>query len=192
VDWWAELIGPKEAVLASLGDEDNPIRGAAAPELRAKETKDREPVATTKEPRLTPHDSDRTFASTPSESLTAPPEATKVTASGSTSTLRRLGYGVLGAGAGAGIAGGVFALISQGARGQISSATKDDAGRITNITQIRAAELEAQARSNAVIANVLFVSAGGLVAAGGTLWLLGGRVAVTPAGNGVAVSGELP
>jgi hypothetical protein len=67
--------------------------------------------------------------------------------------------------AGVGIAFGVQAA---DARAQLAGAQTDGNGVVTNLTQARAAQLDATARSGAAAANVLMV-AGGVAAVGGAL-----------------------
>ncbi|MDQ3265628.1 MAG: hypothetical protein M3Y59_18550 [Myxococcota bacterium] len=84
----------------------------------------------------------------------------------------------------AGGVGGLFGLQAEGARQQIASAARDPVtGVIIGMTQPRAFELERQAQTQAVIANVLFASGAALAVGAGTMWFLGGQVQLAP--NGV-------
>jgi hypothetical protein len=78
------------------------------------------------------------------------------------------GLGVVALGLGAG-----FGVASSTARARVVGAARDAQGVVTGVTQREAAALDAQARANALLANVLFVSGGLLAAAGGTLVLVG-------------------
>ena len=62
--------------------------------------------------------------------------------------------------------------------------------RVIGLTQREAYGLEARVRSQATLANTLFGVAGGLAVVGGIFWVLGGDVAVAPAGAGAQVSGS--
>jgi hypothetical protein len=70
-------------------------------------------------------------------------------------------------------AGGVFGFLSSDARSQISSAQKNEQGVVTGITEREAAQLDAQARTYATVANVLFISGGVLAATGIGLFVFG-------------------
>jgi hypothetical protein len=108
---------------------------------------------------------------------------------------RRPTGGVLvGAGAVAAGVGVVMGLMSSAARAKVTNATRDDLGRITDLTQREAAALETSALSQATVANVLFGVGGGLAAAGVVLIILGPSgepaVALSPAPGGVVVTGS--
>ncbi len=84
----------------------------------------------------------------------------------------------------AGGVGGLLGLQAEGARQQIASAARDPVtGVITGMSQPRAFELERQAQTQAVIANVLFASGAALAVGAGTMWFLGGQLQWAP--NGV-------
>ena len=100
-------------------------------------------------------------------------------------------------GGGAVIAGVVFGVQSTGARNTLANATKDSSGTITSLTQRQAQALDTTARTDATIANVLFIS-GGVVAATGVAFIIfGGRpdtdqsplVRLAPAPAGAVLSG---
>jgi hypothetical protein len=78
------------------------------------------------------------------------------------------------------IVGGVFGVQSNSARGQVSNASRDSAGAITGITQARAQELDAEARRDAIIADVLFIAGGAIAATGLAFIIFGGRSESTP------------
>lgn len=106
---------------------------------------------------------------------------------------RPVGFGVLGAGAVAAGVGLVLGLESSAARAKVTGAARDDAGRVTSLTQREAAALEASAQSQALVANVLFGVGGALAAAGVVLIIVGPDAApeltLAPAPGGLVFSG---
>ncbi len=86
---------------------------------------------------------------------------------------RPIGYAVAGGGVLAAGLGVLFGVLSSQARGRITGAMVDGAGLTTSITQRDAAESERVARSQATIANALFVTGGVLVAAGVVFFIVG-------------------
>jgi hypothetical protein len=181
VEWWAELLGDREMVLALVGSTDSPRLEGAPKQPEQKDA----PVVT----RTTPKKKVVPEPEAPVELTSAAPSD-----SGG-SVLRPVGYVLLGTAAAAGLAGGFFGLQSSNARNEIESAQVDAEGRVIGITQKRADELDKQSRSNATLANGLFGGAAALAVAGGALYLFGGdsaAVAVTPTVNGLAIGGTLP
>ena len=87
--------------------------------------------------------------------------------------LRTVGFITSGAGVVAVGIGLAFGLASTQARARITFATTNDAGLTTSLTQREATILESQARSQATLANVLFVGGGVLAAAGAVLIVVG-------------------
>lgn len=105
---------------------------------------------------------------------------------------RPTGFVVAGAGVVAGVAGLILGGRSQSLRETLGALPRDDRGVVTGLTQREAFALDADAQGSAVAANVLFVSAGVLVAAGVGLVVWAGLeapVIVAPAPGGVVVSG---
>ncbi|WNG28369.1 hypothetical protein F0U62_33450 [Cystobacter fuscus] len=162
VEWWAQLLDARQAVLTSVGSATAPL-GALAPGARAL-------VA--------------------SESPGAGKSAEAFAAPGS--PLRTVAVVCLGLAAGAGAAGGYFGWQSSQARARVTGAAVDETGLIVGITQREAFALDARARSQAGWANVLFGVAGAAAIAGGTLWVLGAPVTVSATPTGVVVGGTLP
>lgn len=102
------------------------------------------------------------------------PEAPKVSWQQTTSF-------VVGALALVSVVGGVAAgLVSSQARAQIANAERNPMGVVTGITQARAAELDATARSTGLVANVLLITGGALAAGGVLLFVLGGGFGDAP------------
>lgn len=124
----------------------------------------------------------------------AAPQAVTEPVAASGGWRRPTGVVLLGAGAVAAGVGAVMGVMSTDARARVNGATRDDLGRITDLTQREAAALETSALSQATVANVLFGVGGGLAAAGVVLIILGPSgepaVALSPAPGGVVVTGS--
>ncbi|MBL8920124.1 MAG: hypothetical protein JNJ54_14760 [Myxococcaceae bacterium] len=123
--------------------------------------------------------------------------STAASAPASPSPLRPVGYALFGAGVVAAGVGVVFGVLANGARARVTGATQDGQGLITSLTQRQAQTLEQQARSQAVLANVLFGVGGALAAAGVVLFFVGAPtseapVSLTIAPGGVVVTGAFP
>ncbi len=148
VEWWAELVGEQEMVLQQLGSESSPrIDG--------------------------PPDAPKAVALAP----TRAPSEPMVVHSPGPSGVRTAGYVSFGVAALAGAVGGWFGLESSRARSAIANAPTDAAGRVVGMTQREAHALDQQARSNAVLANVLWGGAAAAAVTGAVLWLVGGEPA---------------
>jgi hypothetical protein len=172
-DWWAELIGDHEAVLALVGEESNPIL------LRPEKPPLAPPPLAVAPPDSTPF-------------VGAPPAAAETTAFTTTSATRIAGYCLLGGAVVAAGGGGYFIGRSSNDLAQINDATTNSHGVITGISEKTAYNLNTDSQQTARIGEVLFGVAAVLAAGGVVLWLLGGSVVVTPAPNGVSVSGSIP
>jgi hypothetical protein len=107
---------------------------------------------------------------------------------------RPAGFALLGAGVVAAGVGALFGVQSATARNTLGAAAVDEQGRVTGLTQRDAGSLEAQANSQATLANVLFVAGGALGVAGVVLAIVGPdaapTVALSPAPGGVLVHGS--
>jgi len=95
------------------------------------------------------------------------------------------------------VAGGVgvaFGVNSSATRAKVTGATKDDTGKVVSLTQVQAAALEANAKQDALIANVLFAAGGTLGAAGLVLTIVGPSgepvAQLTPFGAGLQLAGS--
>lgn len=178
LSWFAEVLGDRDAILASLASELAPIPERAPPA----EGK----VASTG-PKLAPP---------PPPPLVRVPDAKPGTGSQASTTAKpdgsRFGVApwiVMGAGAASALGGGVFALSYRSERNKFEGAARDGQGRITGMTQKDAQALEQRAQTDAMAANILFVGAGVLLATGLTLNLMDSNVEAAPAPGGVVVSG---
>jgi len=172
VEWWADAVGDREAVVAQVGSEAAPRSDSATP-VAAKDAPMNDPLAP------------------PSP----PPEEQRVSkSSGGMSGGRLAGIGMMAGGAivvGLGVA---FGVMADGSRKRIENADTNAQGQVTEITQREAYQLDGSVKTNATIANVMFGVGGALAAGGLILFLVSGSsssssVAVVPAGSGVAVSG---
>lgn len=157
VEWSAELIGDRKAVLVVVAPRTE--RATAAPVTD---------IA---------------------------PTVTMVPPSGPGGAWRRpLGGVLLGAGAAAAGIGVVFGLLSNGSRAQVTGAGRDAQGRVVSLTQREAAALAANAQTQAIVANVLFVTGGALAATGVVFLVIGPDSApvarLSPALGGVVLSGN--
>jgi len=128
----------------------------------------------------------------------APPSATTTVEAPGTGWLRPTSYALLGSGAVAVGVGVAFGLISNEARARVVGATANDAGLIETLTQREAAALEARARSQATVANVLFGAGGALLVAGAVLFFVGApaepgpQVTLLLSPSSIGVAGVFP
>lgn len=195
VEWWAELLGEYDRVLAQVGSEKEPVReGAAKTAAR--------PVAAAKpEPAATPDEEATEPAPVRSPSIEprtrvggeAPVET--ASAEAHASVLRPVGYALAGAGVAALAAGITFGVLSKGARDSLVNLKPGDNGLISSISQREAFAIDSRARTQALVANVMFGLAGALVVSGGLCWFLGGdggdgAVALAPTGTGFVAAGS--
>lgn len=192
VEWWAELLGENDRVLALVGSDSMPVR-----EGKVKERPP--PVDAPKKdpPPLTVAEAKPDPAPPPKEE--AKPDAVissdEPSPSSSGSVLKPFGYVLVGVGLAAVATGGAFGYLSGAARSQVTAAEKNSSGIVTGLTQRKAFELDATAKTDALIANVLYGAGGGVALLGGVFWLVGGlssdaKVAVVPTVGGVRVTGS--
>ena len=111
------------------------------------------------------------------------------------SVLRPVGYALAGAGVAALAAGITFGVLSKGARDSLVNLKPGDNGLISSISQREAFAIDSRARTQALVANVMFGLAGALVVSGGLCWFLGGdggdgAVALAPTGTGFVAAGS--
>lgn len=178
VSWWAHALGPYDATVLELFSEKSPRVDGKTEEL-----KQPAPLA-----ELTP-------APAPAAAPVASAEPLiEQTPSRPMSGKRLASFGLVAAAAvsfGVGLALGISA---SGLRARVDNAPRDGSGLTVGLTQREALELDAAQRTQAAVANVLFVGAGVLAAAGVTLFVLSlgddGQVAVLPAANGLVFSGS--
>ncbi len=198
VQWWAEVLGDDDALLAKVGSAEEPVsEGAAAagaggfvktPPRVASEKPPEKVAATQKKP---PPDAPTEKKLTPSSSAAS---ADLTASEGQGSAARPLGYVLLGLGAAAVGVGVYFGVTSNNERSRVSALKPDGGGLITSLTQKEAFALDASARTDALVADVLFGAGGALALTGALLWFFGGpsdaSVALLPVGNGAVLSGQ--
>lgn len=176
VDWWAQVLGARGRVLLEVGS-------AAAPRHEGREGA---AVVATTSP------DEKPSPGAVKDGVLAP-EVAKPAGGGA--WMRPVGFSLLGAGVVAGGVGVVFGLLANGARAKVLDAQQDANGLVTGVTQREAAALEQQARTNAIVANVLFGAGAALAATGLVFVLLGGGqdaapVSFVPGPGGLLVSGS--
>jgi hypothetical protein len=164
VEWWAELLDERRAVLTSVGSDTSPLVALAPGAL----------------------------VSAPAPAPVPSPEKLPRVAGAPGSPLRTVAYVCLGLAAGAGAAGGYLGWQSNQARARVVGAPVDEAGYTQGLTQREAFALDARARAQGGWANILFGVAGTAAIAGGTLWVLGAPVSVSATPSGVVVGGVFP
>ncbi|WNG18467.1 hypothetical protein [Cystobacter fuscus] len=166
VEWWAELLDERRAVLTSVGSDASPLVALAPGAL---------------------------VSSAPAPAPVSPlPEKLPRVAGAPGSPLRTVAYACLGLAVGAGAAGGYLGWQSNQARARVVGAPVDEAGYTQGLTQREAFALDARARAQGGWANILFGVAGAAAIAGGTLWVLGAPVGVSATPTGVVVGGAFP
>ncbi len=174
IEWWADALAERDAVVAQVGSEAQPKIDSAAPAAVAKDTPKSEPL-------------------TPAPATAEEPVVTK-SSGGGVSGGRIAGIGMMAGGVVVAGLGAVFGVMAKGQQSRIDNAATNAQGQVTGITQKEAYQLDASARTNALIANVMFGVGGALAAGGLVLTLVSGgssssSVSVAPSGAGVAVSG---
>lgn len=182
VDWYAELLGDRDAVLVIVGSQRFPIReGKGAPPHEKKD----EPKKVVEEPKkkLEPEPEPERRP----EMVVKAPESE----GGGSAVLRGAGYAALGLGVGALLGGTIMGLEYQVTVGDVQRRSMTKEGNvITGITQDMAFALEKRAILQAQLANTLWGVGGGLLVLGSVLWFFGRDVFVTPGPGSVTVSGR--
>lgn len=181
VEWWALVLGEKKSVLLEVGSAAKPFVEGAAPAVVAKV----EPPT----PEVKP-------AEKPVEPPPPPPppleEVREAAPVRTLSTLRLAGIVSGAAGVVALGVGSVFGVMASGTTARIASAERDASGRIIGLTRAEALVLDGQQRTQATLANLLWVSGAVLVGTGAVLFFLGADapVALVPAEGGAGVAGR--
>ena len=168
LDWWAEAISDREAILVSAASEAAPWHEG-------------------------PSDAPR-VAVVPQVQVMVAPQVVVVERHGS--PLRPVAWVAAGAGVVALGVGVAFGVMSNAARSKIDGASTDPSGNITGVTQREAYELDRKQRSNATIANAMYLTAGALAATSVALFVISRdsatTVALVPTGSGAALTGVFP
>ncbi len=185
VEWWAEVLSPKAAVLLMFGTEAAPrvdtAPGAKKPVVVAETPpippKPKPPVVKEPEPVVTP-----VVEPQLTERAPAAPMGLKV-----------LSFSLMGAGAVAAGVGIALGVSSNAARTQFLSAARDSNGLVTGLSRRDALALEEKSKTEATIANVLFVSGAALAATGVVLFVVDlqkTKVVMMPGPGGIALAGQ--
>ncbi|MFT3841120.1 MAG: hypothetical protein QM723_29280 [Myxococcaceae bacterium] len=198
VEWWAEVKGLNDAALAKVGSQDQPVlegQGAPGFEKTAAKT-DAKPAGDAKTAETKTADAKTTDPKPAETKPVADSSATLPSISGdeSGSALRPVGYVAAGLGVVAIGVGAYFGVTSNNDRAKIAGLKPDSGGLVTSLTQKQAYALDAEARSDALIANVLMGAGAGVFAVGVLFWFLGApssdSVSLLPTFNGFAVAGH--
>ena len=104
------------------------------------------------------------------------------------SVLPVVGLSIAGVGVAAGVVGAVFGLKVQSDQNELTSAQRSSNGTITSLTRAQAIQHDSQSRSDATLANVMFVAGGVAVATGVGLWVKGAFFTAAPEPGGAAVT----
>ncbi|MBL9038134.1 MAG: hypothetical protein JNG84_06440 [Archangium sp.] len=181
VEWWAELLGEKGAVLITLADEAKP-RSEVAPEPVDDGAQASSGGSGLKEAELRLDDVPEQLP---------PGFGLKVGA-----------YSMWGVTVGLAVVGIVFGLDSTKDSNTLRDglASVDGMGRVNGITQVQAVELEKSAKQKATLANGMFIGAGAAAVIGGALFFFGQRAGLgqqvsfhlLPGGAGVSYAWALP
>lgn len=183
-----EVVVPLQGGLARVAVKGEPVRWWA--ELLGERDEVLEQIGSAEKPVVD------TARQEPKKPAVAAAQAPAVAPGAVVLTPRSFSY-VAGGGAVVALGVGVFLGIqSNQNRAMIANAEKDAQGRVIGLTQKQAYNLDAQARGQALAANILFGGAAALAATAGVLWTMGNSqpppVAVIPGPRGIAITGVLP
>jgi serine/threonine-protein kinase len=191
VEWWALALGEKKAGLVEVGSADKPMGAGTAP-VAARVEPDGKP-ADVKPEDAKPADP-KPADVRPAEPPPPPPlvEVREAPPARPMSTLRIAGLVAGGAGVVAVGVGTIFGVMAAGTSARVAGAERDASGRITGLTRTDALALDAQQRTQATLANVLWISGAALAGTGAVLFFLGADspVALLPSATGVSVFGR--
>ncbi|HEY8207568.1 MAG TPA: hypothetical protein VIG99_08810 [Myxococcaceae bacterium] len=173
LEWWAELLGEAQAVLTQVGSERQPVLWGVI-----KLQMPPPPPGLAERPAL------------PGPRIPAPP---KGSSQEQPPVVATLGWGLVALGGASAGAGGYFGLRSFEAREQVRTAQVDPTSGLTlGLTQKEAFVLDARARQDAVVANVLFGVAGAAAVGGVVLLVFGRPVEVGVSPRGVSLESPIP
>jgi hypothetical protein len=166
VQWWVQLTNERQAVVAELGSEAEPLTGKPKPP---------EPV--------------RSARSDPPSVTNPPPAKPEPRGPG----VRIAGFVFGGLGVVAGGIGIAFGVQAEGLKSSLAGAARDEQGHVTGLTQRAYFAAEQDQHLKATVANILFIAGGVLAATGITLVIIGSvgepKLALVPAGPGLMLSG---
>ena len=200
VDWWAEVRGANDAVLAKIGSAEQPVsegQGAKGGEGFEKTGKPAEAKSSDK-PAETKTAENKDAVPPPPKEKEKEKEKEggglpSITEEPSSSPLRPTGYVLAGLGVVALGVGTYFGITSNNDRNTLAAIQPGPGGLVITTTQKKAYALDSEMRSDALIADVLFGSGAGLAAMGVLFFFLGApsdSVALLPTFNGFAVAGH--
>ena len=192
VEWWAEALGEKDAVFATIGDSKQPQR-AEAPDapVAAKQPTETPDIPIKPKPPPEPETKPEPKDDPGISAWAEPPPPSKPI-----KPLRLVSFALGGAAVVAAGVGVGFGVAANGSAMRIATAERDASGRITSLTRADALTIDAQQRTQASLANVMFVASGALLGTGVVLFFLGGgsddapAVTVSPALGGAVLSGH--
>jgi hypothetical protein len=171
LEWWAELLGEAQGVLAQVGSDRQPMLWG---------------VIKLQMPPPPPGLAERPALPGPR----IPPR--KTPAQAQSPVMATLGWGLISLGGVSAGASGYFGMRSSEARARIANANTDPNGLTLGLTQKEAFALDSRARQDAVVANVL-LGAAGAAAAGGVVVLVFGRPVEMGVGpGGVSLESPIP
>lgn len=185
VEWWAELLGDKGAVLKTLASEASPLFDkipsapapkSAAPKEAPKETPKDTKVAA-KDTKTAPKDAPKAAepekkpALTPDASKPPPPEI--VEKPGKKTKVPVLPIALAGAAVVAGGTAAFFGVRSNATRTAFNNAAVDANGITTGVTRAQALDMERSAGTDAIVANTLMGAGVALAVGAGVTWFLG-------------------
>jgi hypothetical protein len=185
IEWYAELLGERDAVLVQVGSQRTPFREGkgAPPKTDAKKDPEKkasgdEPGAKTGKPPVPDDEPDRK-----PEMVVKPPEPE----GGGSAAMRGAGFAMIGVGVASLAAGTLFGLLAQSTRADVTrreGMTTEPSGPINGITQDEAQGLTQRGNLQALLADVFWSCGGGLLIAGSVVWFFGREVFVVPGGGG--------
>ncbi len=163
IEWYATVLGENDAELGHLATADVPMVDRAIgavpdpiPPPEDKTAKKSGKPSDAKQAQLTPEEKKEPVDTTIRE-VEKPSHTTWLSTAGYVAA----GVGVVGAGIGT-----VFGFQSSSARNTFNNASPDASGVVTSITRAHALQLQSDAKSAALLANVLWGIGGGLIVVG--------------------------
>lgn len=181
VEWWAVVLGEKKGALLELGSAEKPFAEGSAPVVVARVEPPPPPKPEVKPEPLPPPPPPPPVEEVRDEARPRP-----------MSTLRIAGIVSGGAGLLALGVGSIFGVMASGTTARIAAAERDASGRIIGLTRADALALDAQQRTQATLANLLWISGAALVGTGAVLFFVGADrpVALVPSAGGLGLAGR--
>lgn len=171
LEWWAELLGEAQGVVAQVGTDRQPVLWGVV-----KLTMPPPPPGLAERPGL--------------PGLRTPPLAkARPSTQGDSPVAATLGWGLISLGGVSAGAAGYFGLRSSEARARIARAQD---GLSLGLSQKEAFALDARVRQDAVVANVLFGACGAAAIGGIAVLVFGRPVEVSVSPGGVSLESPIP